>query len=133
MLTGVVIVWLTGRQPASTLWVLAVLCLLTAVCIAWFTQAWPAAEYRRTSYLLDPDGIEIRSGVIWRAVTSVPRSRVQHIDVAQGPLERSYGLARLIIYTAGTDHSRVELAGLNHSVALELRQYLLPRGSDDAV
>ena len=43
------------------------------------------------------------------------------------------GLGRLVVFTAGTDHSRVELPGLSHTVALALRNHLLPRGSDDAV
>jgi membrane protein YdbS with pleckstrin-like domain len=101
--------------------------------IAWLFYAWPAVHYRHVSYVLDAEGIEIRTGVWWRQVISVPRSRVQHIDVSQGPMERSYGLGRLVVYTAGTNHSRVELAGLSHAVALALRNYLLPRGSDDAV
>jgi membrane protein YdbS with pleckstrin-like domain len=101
--------------------------------IGWLSYAWPAVHYRHVSYTLDDEGIEIRTGVWWRQVMSVPRSRVQHIDVSQGPMERSYGLGRLVLYTAGTTHSRVELAGLNHAVAFDLRNHLLPRGSDDAV
>ena len=48
-------------------------------------------------------------------------------------MERSYNLGRLIIHTAGTDHSRVELPGLNHQVAFSLRTHLLPGRGDDAV
>ena len=79
--------------------------------IGWLSYVWPEVHYRHLSYVLDAEGIEIRSGVWWREVISVPRSRVQHIDVSQGPMERSFGLGRLVVYTAGTDHSRVELAG----------------------
>ena len=53
-----------------------------------------------------------RAASIWRSITHVPRSRVQHTDVSQGPLERRYGLGTLIVYTAGTDHARVSLPGL---------------------
>jgi membrane protein YdbS with pleckstrin-like domain len=56
---------------------------------------------------VDARGLEIRRGVFWRSVVNVPRSRVQHTDVSQGPLERSYGLGTLIVYTAGTDHAQV--------------------------
>jgi membrane protein YdbS with pleckstrin-like domain len=101
--------------------------------MAWLFYAWPAVHFRHVSYLVNDDGIQIRTGVWWREVLSVPRSRVQHIDVSQGPLERAYGLGRLVLYTAGTSHSRVELGGLAHGVALELRNHLMPRGGDDAV
>ena len=104
----------------------------TAAC-AWIAHRWPEREYVRASYTVGEEVIEIRSGVWWRHVTKVPRSRVQHIDVAQGPLQRRYGLATLVIHTAGTEHARVELDGLAHETALALRDHLLPRESSDAV
>ena len=70
-----------------------------------------------THYFLDERGIEIRRGVWWRHVVHVPRSRVQHTDVNQGPIERTYGLAHLIIHTAGTISASVALEGLERAVA----------------
>jgi membrane protein YdbS with pleckstrin-like domain len=125
--------WLSGELPRWATGLLAPAWFAVTIAVAWFAQIWPVYEYRRTSYVLDHDGIEIRSGVIWRVITNVPRSRVQHIDVSQGPIERSYGIGRLVIFTAGTHHSRVELPGLDHAVAFGLRNHLLPRGSDDAI
>lgn len=101
--------------------------------IGWMGHRWPEVEHRHTSYRVDGQGIEIRRGVYWRRVINVPRSRVQHTDVSQGPLERSHGLGTLVIYTAGTEHARVELGGLDHGTALLIRDHLLPRESDDAV
>jgi membrane protein YdbS with pleckstrin-like domain len=57
---------------------------------------------------------------------------VQHIDVAQGPLERRYGLATLSIYTAGTEYARVDLPGLRHERAVAIRDHLLPGHDRDA-
>ena len=68
------------------------------------TRRYPAWEYRRTRYRVTSKGIEIRKGVIWRQIINVPRNRVQHTDVTQGPLLRHYGLASLVIHTAGTTH-----------------------------
>ena len=132
-LAVVAVYWLAADLSA---WAGALLLLgwvLLTVGIGWLSYAWPPIHYRHTSYRLDEEGIEIRSGVWWREIVSVPRSRVQHIDVSQGPMERSYGLGRLVLYTAGTDYSRVELPGLNYDVAFALRLRLLPRNSDDAV
>lgn len=117
--------WVDGLIAAG---VLALLVLLT-----WWWQRWPAIEYRFASYRVDPDGLEIRRGVYFRAVTTVPRSRVQHTDVSQGPLQRSYGLATLVVHTAGTDNAEVELPGLPHETALRIRDHLLPRNTDNAV
>jgi uncharacterized protein len=100
---------------------------------ALFALLWPTRAYAHTSYRVDAQGIEIRRGVYWRVVLNVPKSRVQHIDVTQGPLERRYGLGTLAIYTAGTDHAKVSLSGLAHGRALALREHLLPSGASDAV
>lgn len=101
--------------------------------LAWHGQRWQAIDYRHTRYRVDDQGIEIRRGVFWREVVNVPRSRVQHTDVSQGPLERKYGLGTLAVYTAGTDHAKVTLSGLDHGVALGIREQLMPERGTDAV
>ena len=77
--------------------------------------------------------MSIRRGVVWRSEISVPRSRVQHTDVSQGPLQRRFGLATLILHTAGTHHASVSLAGLPHAAALAIRDYLIEGGAGDVV
>lgn len=94
---------------------------------------WPAVTYRHTTYEISEQGIRIRRGVVWRTVSSVPRSRVQHTDVAQGPVERMFGLATLIVYTAGTHHASVTLSGLARETAFLIRDHLIAGGKDDAV
>lgn len=107
---------------------------LTAVALlAWWGERWPAIEYRHTTYRVDAGGIEIRRGVVFRRVINVPRTRIQHTDVSQGPLERRFGLGSLIVHTAGTSYARVELSGLEHGLALRIRDFLLPRDTHDAV
>ena len=101
--------------------------------LAWRAQAWPEIAYRHASYTVDPQGIEIRRGVFWRTITSIPRSRVQHTDVSQGPLQRTHELGTLVVYTAGTDHARVDLPGLAHARALRIREHLLPKNEADAI
>ena len=103
------------------------------VALGWWLQRWPEIHYRYASYIVDTGGIEIREGVVWREVINVPRSRVQHTDVSQGPLERRFGIGTLIIHTAGTEHAVVSLHGLAHETALAIRDHLLPREESDAV
>lgn len=104
-----------------------------ALALVGSAHRWPGIEHRHAFYRVDERGIEIRRGVVWRKVINVPRSRVQHTDVSQGPLERSHGLATLVIYTAGTSHARVDLHGLDHATALRIRDHLLAGEGDDAV
>lgn len=117
--------WLLTLLTAA--WVVA------AAGLVWLAVRWPVLEHRRTSYRVDADGIEIRRGVIWRSIVHVPRTRIQHTDVSQGPLQRRYGLGTLSIYTAGTAYSHVALGGLAHATALAIRDHLLPHTADDVV
>ena len=117
----------------GALWLRIAVWLTVVLLAAWQSYRWPPLAYRHTSYRVDEQGIEIRRGVYWKVVINVPRSRVQHIDVSQGPIERRYGLGTLIVYTAGTDHAKVELEGLEHGRALAIREHLLPSESSDAV
>ena len=113
--------------------ILALLWLVLVPLGWWHTYRWPPRAYAHASYRVDDQGIEFRTGVHWRVVINVPRSRVQHIDVSQGPVERRFGLGTLVIYTAGTDHAKVEIEGLEHGRALRIREHLLPDGAGDAV
>ena len=112
---------------------LAGLAVALLVLFTWWLQAWPPIEYRFASYRVDQNGLEIRRGVYFRTVINVPRSRVQHTDVSQGPLQRRHELATLVVHTAGTSSAEVHLPGLTHEIALAIRDHLLPRNTEDAV
>jgi membrane protein YdbS with pleckstrin-like domain len=104
-----------------------------ALLLAILAVVWPKLRYRYETYKVVSDGIEIQRGVIWRTVISVPKSRIQHTDVSRGPLERGFGLATLIVYTAGTEHASVSLAGLAEVRAFAIRDHLIPGDRHDAV
>lgn len=87
----------------------------------------PPVHYRHGAWRLDEHGIALRWGAWWRSEQRVPRSRIQHTDVAQGPLERRHGLARLVVHTAGAHHGELAIPGLDHDLALRLRDLLLAR------
>ncbi len=118
----------SGVAPwAFGLWfVLAALGIFRAI---W----WPKLAYRYISYRVTDRLFRFRHGVLWRSVVSVPKSRVQHTDVSQGPLERNFGIARLIVHTAGTDNASVSLGGLPYDTAMKIRDHLIDSDEDDAV
>jgi hypothetical protein len=128
-----VIVLLAGAWSGWVALALAALWAAGSAALAWWLQRWPAIAYRYASYRVDAEGIRIRRGVVWRRIIDVPRSRVQHTDVSQGPLERRHGLGTLVIHTAGTHFAMVSVHGLAHEDALAIRDHLLPREAGDAV
>lgn len=133
LLVVVIVAWFKADYPSWIYGLAAVVWLAITCWLAWLAEVWPRRSYEATSYIVDDIGIEIRRGVYWRAIVAVPRSRVQHIDVLQGPLRRKFGLATLAIFTAGTEHSSVSLENLEHQVAVSLRDQLLPQASDDGI
>ncbi len=81
----------------------------------------PARRYRAWGYDEREDEIVIANGIMVRTETIVPFGRVQHIDIAQGPLERRFSLGTLILHTAGTRGASVPLPGLGLGEAERLR------------
>lgn len=91
-------------------------------------------RYRFTYWRLDEDGFAVRRGRLWQWETRVPTSRVQHLDLKRGPLERAHGLASLILHTAGTRLSAVSISGLEDADAERLRDHFsrrIDRQEDD--
>ena len=102
-------------------WLLApLLGLAGAACGAWL--GWK--RHRRTAWKLDASGFAVRRGRIWQSETRVPASRVQHLDLKRGPLERALNLATLVVHTAGTKLAAVSVAGLDDADAEYLRDLL---------
>lgn len=114
-----------GGLPAVGLAAAVLMLSAAGAAACWW---WPAVRYRHIRYRLDAHGVTIRRGVVWRSVTSVPTSRVQHTDVLRGPVERCFELATLVIHTAGTRDASVVLSGLGHRAALALRDRLTGAG-----
>ncbi|WP_423602075.1 PH domain-containing protein [Sphingomonas sp. MS122] len=75
--------------------------------------------------------LHVASGWLTRSHTIVPASRVQHIDVTQGPVERMFGVATLVLHTAGTAGSEVDLPGISRETAEEIRDAIREHLSGD--
>jgi membrane protein YdbS with pleckstrin-like domain len=125
-LIALTLAWALAGIPASLYLALLVAWGTPVVGLGFFAWRWPVLRHRHLRYRVDTSGIRIRQGVLWRKIISIPTTRVQHTDVTQGPLERSFGLATLTVHTAGTQGASIALSGLSHEVALRLRDHLLP-------
>jgi membrane protein YdbS with pleckstrin-like domain len=104
--------------------------IATAGALAWFV---PALRFRHTRYRLDDHGLLIHRGRLFHSELAVLRSRIQHTDVSQGPLQRLFGLGTLVVHTAGSAHAAIPLGGISFSEARRLRAELTGGGTDDVV
>lgn len=81
-------------------------------------------NYQHTFWRHDADGLAVRRGKLWFRETRVPATRVQHLDLKRGPLQRGRHLATLVVHTAGTRHSAVSVPNLDADDAERLRERL---------
>lgn len=94
--------------------------LIGALLGAWF--GW--RRHRLTFWRLDSQALGVRRGHLWQSESHVPISRVQHLDLGRGPLQRAAGLATLTVHTAGTRLNTVAITGLELADAERLRDRL---------
>ena len=114
-------------------WVVAAAAAIAGASIIALVAVYGRAYLARFRCRLLVDGLWVDRGVWWRAETFVPRARVQHTDVQQGPIARRYGIASLKVFTAGASHGEIEIDGLIHADAVWLRDELLGRHGHDGV
>lgn len=110
---------------------LPVLVLAAVALGAWIgLRRWATTQWR-----LDARGLQVRRGRLFLREVLVPRSRVQHLDLERGPIERNYGLATIVVHTAGSRLQALRQSGLAEADAVALRDALVPDadGDDDAV
>lgn len=81
-------------------------------------------QYRYSFWRHDREGLAVRHGHWWQRETRVPASRVQHLDLKRGPLQRRRALATLVVHTAGTTHNTISVHHLDEDDAQRLREAL---------
>jgi hypothetical protein len=95
---------------------------------------WVQRAYAAWEFEIRESDVRLRHGVLWRRTSVVPHARIQHVDTRHGPLTRAYGLASVILYTAGHTGAAIEIPGLPAAEAESLRERLgALSGADDAV
>jgi len=110
-----------AAEYATPFWPFAILgpvALILAVLVIFL----PHRRYAARGHALSDDRLRVVRGLLFRSDTVVPFGRVQHIDVAQGPLERFFGIATLTVHTAGNHNASVALPGLGELLAREMRE-----------
>ena len=100
--------------PTVAVFVIAAAGVLTA----------PQRIYARLHYRLTEKLLQVVRGWLFHVDTVVPLVRVQHIDVTRGPLEKLFGVATLVVHTAGTHNSIVTLPGLAPERAAQIRDII---------
>lgn len=114
-------------------WLAVIVCVVLACIILGIWLGYRSWKF--TFWKLDETGLHVKRGKLWRKEILVPRSRVQHLDIERGPIERHFGLATLIVHTAGTRLHALRQPGFLDADAVALRDALVPASArnDDVV
>lgn len=97
-----------------------------AVC---YCLAMPAVRYRVHRWEVTDGAVYTQSGWLTRERRVAPMSRVQTVDVTQGPLSRLLGLASVRVTTASAQ-GPLHIAGLTRRVAADVVAELTSRTAD---
>jgi uncharacterized protein len=101
------------------LWIgLAALILILLVLNAF---VYPFIEYKEWRFGIFQDKIELMSGIFIKDRTIIPISRIQSINIEQGPIYRRFKLASVKIHTAGGVH---QIPALTNSEAEAISENL---------
>ena len=123
-LTGLVLLVLVGVVDRLALSMPLELAVAGWALLAVLGGVHAVLAHRIWRFELEEDALFLVRGVLTRTDTSVPYVRVQHVDTTRGPVERSVGLASVVVYTAGTRGADITIPGLRPERATELRERL---------
>ncbi|OUJ19401.1 putative membrane protein YdbS containing bPH2 domain [Methanonatronarchaeum thermophilum] len=104
-----------------------------------FGSVYSIFRYKIWGYEVRDDSLYLKRGVFTRVKTIVPYARIQHVDTQRSVLERILNLSTLVVYTAGSRGSDVNIPGLDPEHAENLQKQLKEKttefelGEEDAV
>ena len=81
-------------------------------------------QYQVEGYIIREKDIYFQQGFFWTKRMVIPFNRIQHASVHQGPLERSFKLSKLRIFTAGGQSSDLTIPGLQNDEALQIKAFI---------
>lgn len=94
--------------------------------------AYECVYYRRFTYEVTPDTIDICSGVVSRRTREIPIGRIQNVDISRNAVSRALSIAEVRLETAGGSGAEAQLRYVGEAEARRLQSEIsrLKRGPD---
>jgi uncharacterized membrane protein YdbT with pleckstrin-like domain len=113
-------------------WAIFAIAIL-ALVIAFITSR---LEYKSSAFMLSPDALKLRRGVLRQGEFAIPYRQIQNIEIERSLSQRMLGLSRLEVETAGEETDPTEkgnaegvLPSIDSAIAEALRDELLRRAN----
>ncbi|MFT6065139.1 MAG: membrane protein YdbS with pleckstrin-like domain [Polaribacter sp.] len=82
------------------------------------------ASFKKRKYALREKDISYKSGLLVKKLTTVPFSRIQHVETDEKPVSRIFGLSSLSVYTAGDSSDDLVIKGITKETALQIKEFI---------
>ena len=99
---------------------LIIILFILVICAVYFFKI-TVFRHRRYKYRIADDRIDIVEGVFFVSHTIVPVDRIHQVEIAYGPIDNRFGVAKVIVTTAG---SRAVLRFLEREIASQIAERL---------
>lgn len=80
--------------------------------------------FSRRKYVLREKDITYKSGVLIEKITTIPYSRIQHVEINEAPISRIFKLASLDVFTAGDSSNDLVIKGIKKGEALKIKEFI---------
>ena len=102
---------------------------LLLIAVTWFFLQ--KKSFERKAYAIRDKDVIYRTGWVFQKIYTCPFNRIQNTTVTTGPFQRRYGLATLILYTAGANDADVHIPGLKEETARTLKEWITKKIADE--
>jgi len=80
--------------------------------------------FSKRKYALREKDVSYKKGILLKKMTTVPFSRIQHVEINEGPISRLFKLASLSVFTAGDSSDDLEISGIQKTEALRIKEFI---------
>lgn len=88
-------------------------------------------QFEVEGYALRQHDIIHQHGYWWQSQTTIPFTRVQHVEIAQGPIAKQFGLSTIRVFTAGGSSSDLNISGIELEEAHRIKSYIVRKAEAD--
>lgn len=115
-LVPLVLIYFFGRGESQYDWMFGLILILPFAA--------SIGRWMRFTYHIEGTTLKVNEGLFVRKKVTVPKNRVQSVDITAGVIQRIFGLVSVKVQTAGNDQAAVDLTAVTIDDAREIMETL---------